>query len=177
MHSTPTVTTPNRTKKEFYADLLDEVKAFVDGQRFWVTNLANAAALIYHGLHSLEDHKNKRVNWAGFYITDPTNDQKLILGPFQGKVACTEIQFGKGVCGAAAATQQTQVVKNVHEFPSHIACDSASNSEIVVPLVLSSGKLIGVIDIDCEELEGFNDDDRVGLEAVAKVIVDSCDWW
>lgn len=104
-----------------------------------MTNLANVAALIYHGLHSLEEHKAKPVNWAGFYVTDPTNDQKLILGPFQGKVACTEIQFGKGVCGAAATTQQTQVVKNVHEFPSHIACDSASNSEIVVPLILPSG--------------------------------------
>ncbi|GAB5586037.1 hypothetical protein Unana1_00937 [Umbelopsis nana] len=177
MHPTPTVSNPSRSKQEFYADLLDEVKAFVDGQRFWVTNLANVAALIYHGLHSLEAHKTKPVNWAGFYVTDPANDQKLILGPFQGKVACTEIQFGKGVCGTVASTQQTQVVKNVHEFPSHIACDSASNSEIVVPLVLPSGKLIGVIDIDCEELEGFNDDDKVGLEAVAKVIVESCDWW
>jgi L-methionine (R)-S-oxide reductase len=164
-----------------------------------VTNLANVAALIYHGLHSLQEHKAKPVNWAGFYVTDPSNDQKLILGPFQGKVACTEIQFGKGVCGTAAATKESQVVKNVHEFPSHIACDSASNSEIVVPLVLPSGvsvcahcnlgshviwtnclffqQLIGVIDIDCEELEGFNEDDKAGLEAVAKLVVDSCDWW
>ncbi|CAM0135744.1 hypothetical protein VKS41_001828 [Umbelopsis sp. WA50703] len=177
MHPVPTTTNPNRTKKEFYSELLDEVRAFVDGQRFWVTNLANVAALIYHGLHSLEEHKKKPVNWAGFYVTDPKDDKKLILGPFQGKVACTEIQFGKGVCGTAAATKETQVVKDVHEFPDHIACDSASNSEIVVPLVLPSGKLIGVIDIDCEELEGFNDDDKVGLEAVAKVIIDSCDWW
>ncbi|RUP48298.1 GAF domain-like protein [Jimgerdemannia flammicorona] len=127
-----------------------------------VTNLSNISALVYHGLQSLERAKTKPVNWAGFYFTDPKDPNTLILGPFQGKIACTVIPFGKGVCGAAAATKQTQLVRDVHAFPGHIACDSASNSEIVVPLVLPSGRVIGVLDIDNEAIEGFDEDDKVG---------------
>ncbi|CAO3608441.1 unnamed protein product [Cunninghamella echinulata] len=100
---------------------------------------------------------------------------QLILGPFQGKVACTEIPFGKGVCGTAASTRETQLIRDVHEFPGHIACDSASNSEIVVPLVVND-KLIGVLDIDCQEKEGFDEKDKVGLENVAKIIINNCTW-
>ncbi|KAI7879699.1 GAF domain-like protein [Lichtheimia hyalospora FSU 10163] len=166
---------PLQPRDQFYNDLLEQIKAIVEGQRNWVTNLANASAVIYHELRSLEHFQSKPINWAGFYLVDPTNAEKLILGPFQGKLACTEIPFGKGVCGAAAATQQTQVIKDVHQFPGHIACDSASNSEIVVPMLLN-GKIIGVLDIDCEKTEGFNDQDRVGLEAIVKVLVESCEW-
>ncbi|CAO3567928.1 unnamed protein product [Mortierella alpina] len=170
-----------------YEDLELQIQGVVDGQRNWVTNLANASALIYHGLRAVTA---KPINWAGFYVLDkdaatsssastaaeaqPKKDA-LILGPFQGKVACTNIVFGRGVCGTAAAENKTLVVKDVHDFPGHIACDSASNSEIVVPLELN-GRVIGVLDLDCEVTEGFDEVDQAGLEAVAKILVKACDW-
>ncbi|KAI8142581.1 GAF domain-like protein [Fennellomyces sp. T-0311] len=166
---------PSASKEQFYGELLEEIKAIVEGQKNWVTNLANASAVIYHGLRSLEHFQRKPINWAGFYLIDCSNANKLILGPFQGKVACTEIAVGKGVCGTAAEVKQTQVIMDVHAFPGHIACDSASNSEIVVPMLLGD-RVIGVLDIDCEEKEGFSQEDRVGLEAVAKVLVESSEW-
>ncbi|ORZ18024.1 GAF domain-like protein [Absidia repens] len=166
---------PLLPKDEFYKDLAEQINAITEDQSYWVTNLSNASAVIFHELNSLEHFRRKPINWAGFYITNPKNSQQLILGPFQGKVACTEIPFGKGVCGSAASTMQTQLVRDVHEFPGHIACDSASNSEVVVPLVVD-GRLVGVLDIDCQEKEGFDDSDRIGLEAVAKIIVDNCTW-
>lgn len=104
------------------------------------SNTANAASLIWHALHALPSPSNQ-VNWAGFYVTDPTTTDQLILGPFQGKVACQTIAFGKGVCGAAAASQKTQLVPDVEEFPGHIACDGDSKSEIVVPIA-KDGKVI-----------------------------------
>ena len=103
------------------------------------SNTANAASLIWHGLHALLSPSNQ-VNWAGFYVSDPSTPSQLILGPFQGKVACQTIAFGKGVCGAAAQTQKTQLVPDVEEFPGHIACDGDSKSEIVVPIV-DNGKV------------------------------------
>ncbi|KAF9579848.1 hypothetical protein BGW38_003727, partial [Lunasporangiospora selenospora] len=127
------------TKEEFYADLESQVGALVDGQRNWVTNLANVSALIYHGLRAVT---NKPINWVGFYVLDQELQSRqppkaaLILGPFQGKIACTNINFGRGVCGTAAAQAKTLLVKDVHKFPGHIACDAASQSEIVVPLIL-----------------------------------------
>ncbi|KAI8338923.1 GAF domain-like protein [Chlamydoabsidia padenii] len=170
-----TNTNPHLPKVEFYTDLAEQIKAITEDQTFWVTNLSNASAVIFHELNSLAHFQEKPINWAGFYITDPNNDQRLILGPFQGKVACTEIPFGKGVCGAAASTMETQLVRDVHEFPGHIACDSASNSEIVVPLVVN-GKLIGVLDIDCQEKDGFGEEDKTGLETIAKIIINNCVW-
>ncbi|KAI9307923.1 GAF domain-like protein [Cunninghamella echinulata] len=166
---------PYTPKEEFYKELAEQVNAITEDQTYWVTNLSNASSIIYHGLNSLQHFKEKPVNWAGFYIVDPKDNQKLILGPFQGKVACTEIPFGKGVCGTAASTRETQLIRDVHEFPGHIACDSASNSEIVVPLVVND-KLIGVLDIDCQEKEGFDEKDKVGLENVAKIIINNCTW-
>ncbi|KAG0238715.1 hypothetical protein BGW42_002581 [Actinomortierella wolfii] len=161
------------TKEEFYTELKEQIEAVVVGQRNWVTNLANASALIYHGLRQVT---GKPINWAGFYLLDPTQETpSLILGPFQGKVACTEIRFGRGVCGTAAQLNKTQLVKDVHAFPGHIACDSASYSEIVVPLELD-GRVIGVLDLDCEVVEGFDKVDQEGLEAVAKILVNACDW-
>lgn len=123
-----------------------------------VTVLSNAAALLWD---SLED-----INWAGFYLM---KDGKLLLGPFQGKPACTVIEVGKGVCGTAVAEDKTQLVKNVHEFPGHIACDSASNSEIVVP-VHAEGSVYGVLDIDSPLLGRFSEEDRDGLEAFVRVL-------
>ncbi|KAG0336187.1 hypothetical protein BG004_008167 [Podila humilis] len=168
-------------KAEFYQDLVEQVQAVIEGQRNWVTNLANTSALIYHGLRAVT---GKPINWVGFYVLDqdqptPTiatpKKATLILGPFQGKVACTSIQFGRGVCGTAAEESRTLLVKDVHEFPGHIACDAASNSEIVVPLVLS-GRVIGVLDLDCEVVEGFDEVDQAGLEKVTKILVEACDW-
>ncbi|KAG9069705.1 hypothetical protein KI688_009027 [Linnemannia hyalina] len=162
-------------KAEFYQDLELQIQGVTDGQRNWVTNLANSSALIYHGLRAVTD---KPINWVGFYVLDqssPSTKQALILGPFQGKVACTNIDFGRGVCGTAAAEARTMLVKDVHEFPGHIACDAASNSEVVVPLVLD-GRVIGVLDLDCEVTEGFDEVDQAGLEVVAKYLVQACDW-
>ncbi|KAI8089428.1 GAF domain-like protein [Halteromyces radiatus] len=175
MKDIQTNTNPQLPKEDFYKELAEQIQVITEDQSFWVTNLSNASSVIFHELNSLAYFQEKPINWAGFYITNPKNDQQLILGPFQGKVACTEIQFGKGVCGTAASTMQTQVIRDVHQFPGHIACDSASNSEIVVPLVVD-GRLVGVLDIDCQEKEGFDDTDRIGLEAIAKIIVDNCTW-
>ncbi|KAI9310240.1 GAF domain-like protein [Dichotomocladium elegans] len=166
---------PSLPKDQFYADLLEVIKAITEDQTNWVTNLANASAVIYHELRSLAHFQEKPINWAGFYVTDPKDSKKLILGPFQGKVACTVIPFGKGVCGAAAQSRETQLVSDVHQFPGHIACDSASQSEIVIPMV-ADNRVIGVLDIDCEETDGFDEQDRAGLQAIVKVLVERCEW-
>jgi len=141
-----------------YKYMTAAMKALADGVDYNMSNLANASALIWD---QLDD-----INWAGFYIMD---DGLLKLGPFQGKVACTRIQAGKGVCGTAVSEDSTQLVYDVHQFPGHIACDSASNSEIVVPLH-KNGEIYGVLDIDSPSIGRFTEEDREGLEALAKVI-------
>lgn len=141
-----------------YKYMTAAMKALADGVDYNMSNLANASALIWD---QLDD-----INWAGFYIMD---DGLLKLGPFQGKVACTRIQVGKGVCGTAVSEDSTQLVYDVHQFPEHIACDSASNSEIVVPLH-KNGEIYGVLDIDSPSIGRFTEEDREGLEALAKVI-------
>ena len=141
-----------------YEKLCAELKALMDGVPHRIANLANASALIYS---SLED-----LNWAGFYFLE---DGKLVLGPFQGKPACIEIPVGRGVCGTAVKEGRTQLVPDVHLFPDHIACDSASNSEIVVPL-RADGQIIGVLDIDSPWPGRFTEEDQTGLEAVADVV-------
>ena len=140
----------------FYETLQQKMSALTDGVPYRISNLANAAALLWEELPD--------INWVGFYLLE---GDKLILGPFQGKVACTEIPVGKGVCGTAAATLKTQVVADVHEFPGHIACDASSRSEIVIPLVDASGALYGVLDIDSPVLNRFTEEDRIGLEKIA----------
>ena len=110
------------------------------------------------------------LNWAGFYFFDGT---ELVVGPFQGLPACVRIPLDKGVCGAAASSRQTQRIRDVHEFPGHIACDSASNSELVVPLVAGNGDLLGVFDLDSPQFDRFDADDQAGLEAIARVFVES----
>ncbi|MCJ1246384.1 hypothetical protein MMC30_003591 [Trapelia coarctata] len=137
-------------------------------------NLANTASLLWHAYKSLPSPSNQ-VNWAGFYVLDPKNPQQLILAPFQGKVACQTIAFGRGVCGAAAATATTQLVPDVEAFPGHIACDGASRSELVVPVV-RDGKVVAIVDVDCAVECGFDKVDREGLEALASLLAGSCDW-
>ncbi|MBQ7313561.1 MAG: GAF domain-containing protein, partial [Clostridia bacterium] len=135
-----------------YPELHAQLAALTDGVPHPIANLANASALLYHTLDNL--------NWAGFYLME---NGQLVLGPFQGKTACIEIPVGRGVCGTAVARGETILVKNVHEFPGHIACDSASNSEIVVP-IRKNGEIIGVLDIDSPLLGRFTEDDQAGLE-------------
>ncbi|PRT53262.1 Free methionine-R-sulfoxide reductase [Wickerhamiella sorbophila] len=135
----------------------------------WVSNLANTASLLWHHFHS-QPSPQKDVNWAGFYTTATAN--QLALGPFMGKVACQTIDFGRGVCGAAAATGKTQIVQNVHSHPDHIACDGDTKSEIVVPII-NEGRIVGVIDIDCTELNGFDQVDAEWLEKIARLLAPS----
>lgn len=147
---------PAAGKTETYALLAEQAAALFHGERDRIANAANLASLIWHSLPDL--------NWAGFYLFD---GRELVLGPFMGKPACVRIAIGKGVCGTAAATRQTQVVVDVHAFPGHIACDAASNSEIVVPLLAADGRLLGVLDLDSPVTARFDADDRTGLERVA----------
>lgn len=148
-------------KAAAYAELEKQLRALLHGERDFIANCANTAALLWHSLPTL--------NWAGVYRLV---DDELVLGPFQGKPACVRIKIGKGVCGTAAASRKTVLVPNVHEFPGHIACDSASQSEIVVPLV-KDGQLLGVLDLDSPKLNRFDAGDVAGLEKLAAVLVAS----
>lgn len=160
------------TKEETLQNVIDSYEALSSDTRNWVANLSNCSSLIWHAYHSL----GVPVNWTGFYVYDKDSDvPQLILAPFQGKVACQLIQIGKGVCGTSAATLETQVVKDVQKFPGHIACDGETKSEIVVPMH-KDGKVLGVLDLDCLALEGFDEIDREYLEKLVKVVVDTCDW-
>ena len=141
-----------------YKLMNSQLKSLSEGVVWDVTILSNAAALLWDSL--------KDINWAGFYLF---RGSRLELGPFQGKPACTVIEIGKGVCGTAVAEDRTQLVKNVHEFPGHIACDSASNSEIVVP-VHAGGKIYGVLDIDSPILARFDEEDKAGLEEFVHIL-------
>ena len=148
-------TTPHASKAATYEDLLRQAHGLFAGERDFTANAANLAALLFHGLPDL--------NWAGFYWMKAG---ELVLGPFQGKPACVRIALGRGVCGTAAATRSTQVVPDVHAFPGHIACDAASRSEVVVPLVTAAG-VLGVLDLDSPLPGRFDDADARGLEALA----------
>lgn len=144
--------------KEFYSELTAQLLALTEGVPYLTANLANTAALLWQNLPD--------INWAGFY---QLQGDQLILGPFQGKPACIQIPVGKGVCGRAVAENRLQRVENVHNFPGHIGCDSASNSEIVLPLYCR-GKIWGVLDIDSPSLNRFSSEDEAGLAAVSRVI-------
>lgn len=151
---------------------LDSYQALAEDQRNWVCNLSNCAALIWHAYKSLP----LNINWAGFYVLDPKDSSRLILGPFQGKVACQLINLGKGVCGVTALNKETSVVPDVEKFPGHIACDGETKSEIVVPIIDKTNTVRGVIDIDCLEYSGFSDIDKNYLEKLAQLIADTVDW-
>lgn len=145
-------------KKQLYALVNIQLKGLIDQIPHKIANLANASALLGQALQD--------INWVGFYLLE---DNQLILGPFQGKPACIEISVGNGVCGTAVLKDEIMLVKNVHEFPGHIACDSASNSEIVLP-IHANGKIVGVLDIDSPLLARFDEDDKNGLFEFVKIL-------
>jgi L-methionine (R)-S-oxide reductase len=151
-------------QQAFYEGLVGLLSPCLEGERDPVCNLANASALLFSQMD--------RLNWAGFYLLKGGH---LLVGPFQGKPACARIAMGKGVCGTAAARRETVVVPDVHEFPGHIACDAASQSEIVVPMVRADGTLVGVLDIDSPVKARFNDADARGLEAFVKTLLELTD--
>jgi L-methionine (R)-S-oxide reductase len=151
---------PHASKAQQYGELLAQARSLMSDETDRIANSANFAALVYHSLADL--------NWAGFYFFDGA---ELVVGPFQGKPACVRIALGKGVCGTAAQTRQTQVVPDVHAFAGHIACDSASQSEIVVPLLADDGSLVGVWDVDSPSLSRFDAEDAKGMEALCKLFM------
>lgn len=151
-------TTYPAEKPALYRLLKTRLTALTDGVPHRIANLANASALLADALTD--------INWVGFYLIE---NGKLVLGPFQGKPACIEIEIGKGVCGTAVSQDSIMLVKNVHEFPGHIACDSASNSEIVIPLHVGD-EIVGVLDIDSPSLARFDEEDRDGLTGLMKII-------
>ena len=147
-----------------YQLMIEQLKALSDSSRKYIPLLSNLSALIYSGMEDL--------NWAGFYLV---KDGRLLLGPFQGKVACVVIEKGKGVCGTAYERDETILVENVHEFEGHIACDSASNSEIVVP-IHHNGDVVGVLDLDSPTIGRFTESDRQGLEALVDCLQTLIEW-
>ena len=140
-----------------YTLLTAQLESLLADERDFIANAAQFSAFLYHQIDDL--------NWAGFYLN---RNEELVLGPFQGQIACVRIPFGRGVCGAAAASKQTQRVEDVHAFAGHIACDSASNSELVVPLI-KDGRLIGVLDLDSPSIGRFSEQDQQGIEALAAI--------
>src|SRR5688572_28884416 len=149
------------TKPDLYANLRSQVRSLVADERDFIANAANLSSLLYHSIPDL--------NWVGFYLHK--NDE-LVLGPSQGQPACVRIAIGKGVCGTAAQRRQTIIVDNVHDFPGHIACDSASNSEFVVPII-KDNHLIGVLDLDSPSIGRFDEEDARGLNEMVEVFIEA----
>lgn len=154
-------------KRASYDTLVAQTQAVLHGERDWLANLAQFAALVYNSVPQL--------NWAGFYMVNAKNERELVLGPFQGKVACVRIAFERGVCGACARTQEVQLVEDVHAFPGHIACDAASRSELVLPVV-ADGRLRAVFDLDSPEPARFDTVDAEGFQRALAVLVAGTDW-
>jgi L-methionine (R)-S-oxide reductase len=151
------------SKRDFYASLAQQLTGLLEGERDMVANAANMSALIFQFLPDL--------NWAGFYFM---RGGELVLGPFQGKTACVRIAVGRGVCGTAVERQESIVVPDVHAFPGHIACDSASRSELVVPLT-KDGRVLGVLDLDSPNPNRFDDEDREGCETLVRIFLAATD--
>ena len=149
----------NSTKADLYRQLATQCRSLTDNETDSIANMANCAALIFHSV--------PRLNWVGFYLL---KGGELVLGPFQGQPACVRIALGRGVCGTAAESRSTLRVSDVTKFPGHIACDSASRSEIVLPLLTENSQLIGVLDVDSPELDRFDAEDEAGLSAIAEII-------
>ena len=152
------------TKDKLYKYMNIKLTGLIGDEDDWLANLSNASALL--------DLLIEEINWVGFYLM---KNGKLVLGPFQGKPACVNIEVGKGVCGTAAQSKEVQLVKNVHDFPGHIACDSASNSEIVLPIIVDD-VVVGVLDIDSPILNRFDEEDQAGLERIVANLVKNVDW-
>ncbi len=142
-----------------------QLQSLLGHETHWLANLANTSALLCSELNDL--------NWAGFYLCE---GPELVLGPFQGKPACVRIPLGKGVCGTAAESRRSIVVPDVHKFPGHIACDAASLSEVVIPMITPEGRLVGVLDIDSPVLNRFTPEDAQGLSEIVDVLMNSCHW-
>ena len=157
------MSTPD-AKRASYALLLAQVRAVLEGERDWLANLSQFASLVFNAVPDL--------NWAGFYIA---RGEELVHGPFQGKIACVRIPFARGVCGACARTRQVQRVEDVEAFPGHIACDSASRSELVLPVVVG-GQLRAVFDLDSPTIARFDTDDAAGFEAAVAAFAQATDW-
>lgn len=149
---------------QLYSDLLAQSRALTEDEPDLIANLANISALLYERI--------EHINWLGFYLA--RTDEELVLGPFQGRVACVRIPFGKGVCGVAAQSQECQRVHDVNQFSGHIACDSASNSEVVAPIVVE-GRTVAVLDVDSPSVGRFSKDDAEGIQAIA-TYCESLDW-
>ena len=149
------------SKAEHYAELAQQARGLLTGEPSFIANAANFSALVFHSL--------TEVNWAGFYLFD---GDELVVGPFQGKPACIRIALGRGVCGTAAQSRQTQLIADVNAFEGHIACDAASQSEIVVPLVRTNGSLLGVWDVDSPVTDRFDDEDQAGMEQLCAVFME-----
>ncbi|PBK95549.1 GAF domain-like protein [Armillaria gallica] len=187
------------TKSEFWAHVHTQLEVLLEGQTSWVSNLANTSSLVFNSLLAFPAHFGKdddrAVNWCGFYLDSPLfpplvnqtstpTSSRLLLGPFCGKPACQFINVSpgkaRGVCADAFLKQKTVLVSNVDEYPGHIACDGETKSEIVCPLIIrkedGEEKVIGVFDLDCLALNGFDEDDRVGLEKIVTLVINSCQW-
>ncbi|OCH91695.1 GAF domain nucleotide-binding protein [Obba rivulosa] len=189
------------SKTEFWVHVHDQLTSLLEGQRHWVTNLANASSLIYNALLAYTPHfgdGDRAVNWCGFYIdspffptprlstpspNDPINSNRLLLGPFCGKPACQLINVApgkaRGVCADAYVQRRTVLVHDVEQYPGHIACDGETKSEIVCPLIAKIGgqeTVLGVLDLDCLTIAGFDEEDQAGLEKIANLVVNACDW-
>ncbi|KFY96360.1 hypothetical protein V500_02499 [Pseudogymnoascus sp. VKM F-4518 (FW-2643)] len=177
------------SRADAYKQVLEQMKGLMEGQRNWYSpatppstvnspppssNLANASSLLWHAYKSLPAPLSE-VNWTGFYVLDRTTPNQLILGPFHGQVACQTIAFTRGVCGYAATHKTIQVVNNVEAFPNHIACDGATKSEVVVPLLVD-GEVVAVLDVDCAVLSGFDEEDALALYELAELLAKGCDW-
>lgn len=162
MFEAPPITATD--KAGLYAELAQQARGLLHGEKNLVANAANFAALVFHALPD--------INWCGFYFLE---GKELVVGPFQGKPACIRIALGRGVCGIAAETRATQVVEDVNAHPNHIFCDGASRSEIVVPLVRADRSLLGVWDVDSPNLARFDDDDRIGMEALCAVFMQAAE--
>ncbi|CAE6497327.1 unnamed protein product [Rhizoctonia solani] len=176
------------TKEKLWAHIHEQLGYLTADQRQWVSNLANASSLIYHSLASFPEFGtgDSAVNWSGFYLAselfpsskpDPSGP-KLLLGPFCGRPACQFIRAlpGKGVCADAYVNKSTVLVKDVDAHPGHIACDAGTRSEIVSPIFASDGRVVGVLDLDCLKEGGFEEVDRDGVERIAKLLGEGCDW-
>ena len=147
-----------------YSELKDEIASVVAGETYLPARYASAACL-------LSEAFKPRFFWTGFYIVDPAKSDELVVGPYQGTLGCLRIPFGKGVCGACAESGASIIVPDVHKFPGHIACDSRSNSEIVVPVFDATGSLAAVLDVDSTEFGAFDEEDREGLEAICEILL------
>ena len=155
------MTKPDKSAR--YAEVAKEIASVIDGETHLIARMATVSNILHHAF----DH----YFWTGFYLVDPEKPDELVIGPYQGTLGCLRIPFGKGVCGAAATSGETQLVEDVHAFPGHIACDARSQSEIVVPVRDRSGKLIAVFDVDSDKPAMFDDVDKVGLETILKGLV------